>query len=277
MLRESGLLARMHSSGVSVRDTGDVAVGSPQPLRDALTGLLAIGSLQATTVGLTDAVAGTIAAQQIPLVLGGDCAVLVGAIAGAASREATPGLIFIDGHEDAWPPLVSHSGEVADSELGLLLGINQLDPASVLARGLHILPGANVAVLGPRDEREISASGIPSIADRVGVFLDASGLVNDLDSGKTVAQNFASRGLSWWLHVDLDVLSTAALPAVDYLQPGGLSWEQLKTLVFGATSTDGCIGVSVCIYNPDLDPDRVGAASVVEFLTELVAELSQAS
>ena len=34
----------------------------------------------------------------------------------------------------------------------------------------------------------------------------------------------------WWLHVDLDVLATTQLAAVDYQQPGGLSWDQLQTL-----------------------------------------------
>ncbi|MGV1080497.1 MAG: arginase family protein [Candidatus Nanopelagicales bacterium] len=277
VLRESGLVARIDASGISVQDTGDVSVGSPEPLRDTLTGLLAIESLQETTAGLAESVSRTIAADQMPLVLGGDCGMLVGAMAGALTGNPTAGLIFIDGHEDAWPPLLSDSGEAADCELGLLLGVNQLDPSSVLADGVPVLAGANVAVLGPRDEREISTSGIASIGARVGMFLDASELVHDLASGRAAAQNLVSRGLGWWLHIDLDVLSTAALPAVDYIQPGGLSWGQLKDLVSGAVSTGGCIGVSVCIYNPDLDPDRVGAALVVEFLAALAGDLSQAS
>src|SRR5215475_3369580 len=33
-------------------------------------------------------------------------------------------------------------------------------------------------------------------------------------------------GQRWWLHTDLDVLTTAELAAVDYPQPGNLTWDQ---------------------------------------------------
>ena len=45
----------------------------------------------------------------------------------------------------------------------------------------------------------------------------------------------------WWLHVDLDVLSTDSLPAVDYPQPGGLNWEQLEKLTATALSTNSML------------------------------------
>ena len=71
----------------------------------------------------------------------------------------------------------------------------------------------------------------------------------------------------WWLHVDLDVLGTTDLPAVDYRQPGGLTWQQLTQITVAALATEGCEGWSVCIYNPDLDPDRTGADSIVRYVT----------
>jgi arginase len=55
------------------------------------------------------------------------------------------------------------------------------------------------------------------------------------------------------LHVDLDVLSTAALAAVDYRQPGGLSWDQLESVTEQLLNLGGCGGFSVCIYNPEID------------------------
>jgi arginase len=64
---------------------------------------------------------------------------------------------------------------------------------------------------------------------------------------------------SWWLHIDLDVLSTDALSAVDYRQEGGLSWRQLEELTSAVLSATGCSGISVVIYSPDLDQDRAAA------------------
>ncbi len=70
----------------------------------------------------------------------------------------------------------------------------------------------------------------------------------------------------WWLHVDLDVLSSEALPAVDYRQDGGLSWSDLTALTRSAISAGGCLGATVTIFNPDLDPDGRYALAIVEFI-----------
>ncbi len=74
----------------------------------------------------------------------------------------------------------------------------------------------------------------------------------------------------WWLHTDLDVLASTELAAVDYPQPGGLTWEQLSEITTAALASEGCAGWSVCIYNPDLDPGRVGADDVISYLIKAI-------
>jgi len=69
-----------------------------------------------------------------------------------------------------------------------------------------------------------------------------------------------------WLHTDLDVLSSAALPAVDYQQPGGFSWAQLASVAYAAIRRPSTIGWDVTIYNPDLDPHQAHASSIVTFI-----------
>ncbi len=76
--------------------------------------------------------------------------------------------------------------------------------------------------------------------------------------------------MPWWLHTDLDVLATSELAAVDYPEPGGLTWEQLTRISTDALAAEGCAGWSVCIYNPDLDPDRNGADAIITYLTQAV-------
>jgi hypothetical protein len=43
----------------------------------------------------------------------------------------------------------------------------------------------------------------------------------------------------WWFHLDLDVLSTAALATVRYRQRGGLSWDERATLIAAALRQPG--------------------------------------
>jgi arginase len=75
----------------------------------------------------------------------------------------------------------------------------------------------------------------------------------------------------WWLHVDLDVLRAEDFPAVDYQQPGGLTWDQLTELAVTAWRAPGCAGASIAVYNPDLDPHRSSARRLTDFLCDLVA------
>ena len=71
-------------------------------------------------------------------------------------------------------------------------------------------------------------------------------------------------GEHWWFHVDLDVLSTDALAAVDYPQPGGITWERLEQVTRVILARPGCRGASVVIYNPELD-DGAAAPRIAEF------------
>ena len=50
---------------------------------------------------------------------------------------------------------------------------------------------------------------------------------------------------------------------------GGLTWQQLAELGVAALHSGGCAGLSLSIYNPDLDPDHDAARSIVEFAARI--------
>jgi arginase len=70
----------------------------------------------------------------------------------------------------------------------------------------------------------------------------------------------------YWVHLDLDVLDNAVMPAVDSPQPGGLPPDQLVLLLRELLATDLAYGMDVTIYDPELDPDGSCAALVTEVL-----------
>jgi hypothetical protein len=47
-------------------------------------------------------------------------------------------------------------------------------------------------------------------------------------------------------------------------QDGGLTWGELTDLVGTALSNRDCLGWTLCIYNPDLDPDRTETRKIVD-------------
>jgi arginase len=66
----------------------------------------------------------------------------------------------------------------------------------------------------------------------------------------------------------MDVLSPESMPAVDSPDPGGMSPPELSTTLAIALESTRCLGLHVTIYDPTLDPDRRGAALIVDILAE---------
>ena len=236
----------------------------PGDERRGPSGLAAENSLAAMVVSVAERVMDAWAADRMPVVVGGDCPVLLGGLVAAGRREYDAGLVFVDGHEDAWDPHRSTTGEAADSEIALALG--WADAPVGLVPMLPCLSPSGLLQLGPRDAGELAEAGQPSIADRVDLLPgDRLAAPDGLAAARRMGVGLLSRHRHWWLHVDLDVLSPAALSAVDYPQPGGLTWEQLEALTEGLLGLGGCGGLSVSIYNPELD-DGAAAGRVVDYV-----------
>jgi arginase len=268
VLRQRGLATAL-ARHRGFTDTGDLALPVPVPVRGP-SGLLAEDALVAMIGQVARAVGAARRRGRFPLLLGGDCPVILGALAALQADADRPGLLFVDGHEDAWPPRVSPTGEAADCELGLALRLFDTGLSPKLRAVLPRIDPADVTAVGPRDLSELAAAGVASLDGRLAALIRPAELTAD-----RYAAALASLPPPWWLHTDLDVLATAELAAVDYAQPGGLSWDQLAGLTAAALAADGCAGWSVCIYNPDLDPGHDGADAIVSYITQAIAASSQ--
>jgi arginase len=263
-LRERGLSA-MLASRPGFADSGDLPLPPPQRWRGP-SGLLAEDALITMIQQVRGAVSAARSGGRFPLLVGGDCPVLLGALAALGDEQVQPGLLFVDGHEDAWPPRASPTGEAADCELGLALRLfdEELDPR--LRAALPRVRPEHVIAVGPRDADELAAARVPSLAGRLRALIRPAGLAGA--DGEAARSAGVFLPAPWWLHVDLDVLATGELAAVDYPQPGGLTWAQLTQITCAALRADGCAGWSVCIYNPDLDPDRTAADAIISYLAQ---------
>jgi arginase len=268
VLRQRGLaMALARHRGFT--DAGDLVLPAPVPVRGP-SGLLAEEALVAMIGEVAQAVAAARRRGRFPLLVGGDCPVILGALAALQAEAGRAGLLFVDGHEDAWPPRASPTGEAADCELGLALRLFDAGLSPQLRAVLPRIDPADVAAVGPRDIGELATAGVASLDALLGELIRPAELTTD-----RYAAALAGLPPPWWLHTDLDVLATADLAAVDYPQPGGLTWDQLAGLTATALATGGCAGWSVCIYNPDLDPGRHGADAIVSYITQAITVSDQ--
>ena len=255
-LRAAGLVASLQTIDPTLLDLGDLPLPPPSPLRDGSSGLIDPAGLEAAIGAAAAATAAALADDRFAVLVGGDCPILLGALeaASAASASGACSCLFVDGHEDAYPPEASVTGEAADMELGLALGWGiELLPGALRSR-LPLVSPDQVILLGPRDADEIASHGVRSLRGSVEVHDVAAVQAAPAAVAAGAAGHLSARTGSWWLHLDLDVLSTEALSAVDCRQPGGLAWSDLDALVRAALAVSGCAGLTLTIYTPDLDP-----------------------
>lgn len=264
-LRECDLTDRL-ARAVELRDSGDLELVNQTP--DRVPGRLRNESGVVSLLEKTRAaVAAALSRPSLPLLVGGDCPVILGALAALAEHAGPPGLVMLDGHEDAYPPPSSPTGEASDSELGIALGLFKEVLPVQITRLTPMISPQRVALVGPRDRRELAGYGVPSLADRLWLRSDED--VRRVGAKRLAKQASAEVGRGsrrFWLHLDLDVLCTEDFPAADYRQEGGLRWNQLELAACTILSDRGCAGCSVVIYNPDLDPQRSSAERIVAFL-----------
>ena len=274
-LREAGLLGAL---GDRAGPGPDVVVSPPVPARGRFGFLNERAFLEMVTA-LYDRVRAALASGHFPLVYGADCAVLLAAVPALADAAGSAGLVFIDGHEDATPMEASDTGEAANMEVALLLGLTGRQAPEPLRSRAGVLRPTAIVMLGMRDEQYRAETGVASIAGRVRLLTAADVHADPDRAGTQAAGRAASQAPGWWLHTDLDVLAgdafSACGAAADPAMPAGLSWAELTAVVSSALRAGGCRGWSIGVYNPDLDPQRQSARQVVTFLTEVIGNWTE--
>jgi arginase len=156
-LREAGLLEGI----VDVRYAGRLTVPEFSPLRATPRDVLNLQGIRSFSLRLADRIGFTLDLGRFPLVLGGDCSILLGA-ALALRRRGRYGLFFIDGHCDFYSPESEPNGEMASIELAAVTG---RDPAALAdLEGLRpLVREQDVVVLGFRDEQIARSYGSPDV------------------------------------------------------------------------------------------------------------------
>ncbi|WP_329332505.1 arginase family protein [Streptomyces sp. NBC_00663] len=266
------------ADGLGAVRVGTVEPGPYDPERDPETGVLNPAGIAEHSLRLADAVGEALDAGRFPLVLGGDCTILLGNLL-TLRRRGRHGLLFLDGHTDFYLPETEPAGEAASMELALATGRGPAALADLDGLG-PLVRDEDVVALGFRDQAEAAVFGMEPLPeglhaldlDRVrelGADEAARHAVRLLTDGAAEAGTDGSGG--FWVHLDVDVLDDAVMPAVDYRLDGGLSWEELETVLRTALSGAGAVGLDVTIFNPRLDPDGSAAARLTECLLRAFA------
>jgi arginase len=234
-------------------------------------------TLRTFLLELARAVQAELAARHFPIVVGGDCSVMLGCLY-ALRRAGGSGLVHVDGHSDFFHPgnydTRARLGSAAGMDLALATGRGE----SVLTRW----PGIDGALVVDEDaiqagERDAESAdyvkGYPDVLEtaitrftiqsilREGIALTAARIVERLEKRQLD---------SAWLHVDLDVLDERVMNAVDSPGAPGFDFAQLGVLLHSLISSGRIAGMTVGIYDPDLDPRGKFAQPIIRCLAEAI-------
>lgn len=224
-------------------------------------GVFNAAAMASYTVKLADRLTKLFDEDRFVVLLGGECSILLGP-ALALKRRGRYGVVYLDGHSDFRTvdnsPYVGAAGGEA---LALTTGRGQADLTDLEGLAPYTRD-TDAVLLGIRADDEyvddVRAAGIPvwpalTIAEDPGKA--ATGVLEhlqDLDG--------------FWVHLDVDILDAAIMPAVDSPDPGGIDHAQLVELLRPLLSAPKCVGIDIGIFDPDLDPDGGYAAALADTL-----------
>ncbi|MCB0871242.1 MAG: arginase family protein [Solirubrobacterales bacterium] len=237
-------------------DAGDTSQRIRGLERDRENGWLAFDDIVKMTGEVRAEVAKLTSEGKVPVILGGCCTLLPGALAGARDSLGEIGLAYFDGHLDLFTGQTSPTGEGADFPVAAALGIAPGGLLEVIG-DTPIVEPSRMALIGSRDHEELelidpfpTGLGIGRIEYRDDLRHGDLGKV-----GESIAAELTGNGGRFWLHLDVDILDRAAFPATDYLMPDGLSMAELRALLTPLASSPGLVGMDVTCFNPEKDDD----------------------
>ncbi|MBR0664102.1 arginase family protein [Roseomonas hellenica] len=264
--RRHGLVPALAGSGRRVNDHGDVPSfrWRPDPQRPKAMNLDAV---RRTAAAVADKVGEAMAGGGAALVLGGDCTVELGTVAGALRDEHSVGLIYIDLDVDLNTP------ETSDGAL------DWTGVAHLLDR-----PGTEAALsgLGPRRPMLAPADILYFAADNI--TPPEAEAMHALDLGLIALAEVkadpiaaARRAAAWGarydrllIHLDVDVLSFTDFPIAENIRRcDGLSFDALAAALALLVAAPNWRALTVTEVNPDHAPDeRAAFDRLIAMLTE---------
>jgi arginase len=267
-LRAAGLVQALQSIGYEVTDMGDCA-----------TRLFADDEEHKRARNLPEIVAAlndlkpraelAVKSGALVLVLGGDCAQVIGLITGARRYYKHVSLLWFDRDADLNTPASTPSGRIDGMVLAGIIGKGS--PELVRFWGEPPLvrePDTVIFGLERVDQPEQDFLTRTPIRHVYAADIQLKGAPKAAQDA--LAQLHAD-GREFILHLDTDVIAQEEFPATNVPGSGGLSFSDVQASLAEFVSHKNLLGLDVAQYNPEKDPDGSGAQKLVALLTEALA------
>jgi arginase len=248
-LREAGLLTALGERGVEVRDLGDSPVWRWRPDRERprAQNLDAVTAIARDTAERVEAALG----DGPLLVLGGDCSIELGVLAGHLAGDTSVGLVYLDMHPDLNTPASVDEGTFDWMGMAHALGVDGAEPELAgIGPRTPLLGDDQVLFLGYEPERARPFE-LDQIARRGLATIPADAVAGDPDAAAGRALDFASRFDRLLVHFDVDVVDfNDAQLSEDAVRGAGLTLDAAMRALRVLASSERLSAVTVTELNP---------------------------
>jgi arginase len=249
-LRASGLRDFLAARGVSIDDRGDVFgfrwrvdKANPRAMNASMVATVAKAS--------AEHVASALATDAAVLVLGGDCTVELGTVAGALRGTQDVGVVYIDLDTDLNTPESTRDGALDWMGVAHMLGVTgavpelaALGPRVPMLRPEQVLFFANDNV-EPFERRVIEDLGIAEV--RL-----ANVVADPASAAEAVVSGWAQQFERLLVHLDVDVLDYLDMPLAENNRRNvGLRFDQLVASLRSLLRAPNWTALTVCELDPD--------------------------
>ena len=251
-IRAAGLIDQLGRVGFQVDDLGDSSVVPWRPDRanpQAQNLHAVLETVQTTTKRVADAL---VQRDRLALVLGGDCTVGIGTVAGIQQAIGPVALAYFDLHSDLNTPASASDGALDWMALGHMLAVEGAEPTLTAAAGNAPLLDAGQVVLfahamshSTRFERgQIERLGLARVALEE-VRGDPEGAASQ------ALQLLANRSDHYAIHLDVDVVDFTDAPLSEHPSRNtGLKLDQMLRALRVLASGPGLVAITLAELNP---------------------------
>jgi arginase len=268
-LRAAGLVGRLRAAGVSVTDTGDVA-GSVFAVDHAHPQARNLSAVTKVAHQVADAVAGLVAGGHRPLVVGGDCTITLGVVAGFRRVHPDVGLAYVDGDADLGDLARAPSGILDATGIAHLLGYGEPELTGLAGQPPALQP-SRLAIVGcdPREETDEERS---FLAGQGVSYTEGPELAADPEAAARKVLGALAGGGPVIVHFDVDVIDSGDLPLGNFPHYGsGVGLEQAVRCLRELVRDPSCAALVLTEVNPTYDVDGSQLGRYLDGLTSALA------
>jgi arginase len=263
--RAAGLADGLRAAGLDVEDRGDLAAAPFRPV-EAVDGLRDVERVVAVAQSVAREVAAIRADGRLPLVLGGDCTITLGVLAGSGET----GLVYFDGDADLSTPERSESAVADTMGMTHMLGGGSPRLAGLGSR-MPLLRGDQVVLFG-FDPAELDSRQWTSLVSRHLYGAPAPAVRADPGGEARAARDYLERRVgSYLVHLDVDVLHTGLFPLANFPHFAGLTLDEVSVCLGEFCGSERFGGLVITEVNPDHDPDGERIRRLAEVVTAALA------